>query len=458
MPRWRHTINGTLARREAEYPFRLRRVKCHSEACFMRLSLIFLMLILLPVATAVHAWLFYGTNRGHMTEEALRRLKQAGVHDPVVDIRFYDIAISGEAEDPAAAAKAVQAVRTLGPLRLRPEATRLHVTARLKATLAGEELRISGWLPEGDEAENVRKIVADLRPDLQVHTQDLRVAPEVSWPEGFKPPLTANSPLLKPILEKLRVPAELQVTATEDAIVLTGLLSDPVVKEEAVAALAEVAEARVVDPAELKASSHVTAAAFVKQEALAAFLRSFFALPPPRSFRIGTDGIPHLEGMATRQAEGEWLALLRPVTGGAKVEAQLTLAPSLLHFPGYQTQSVLPSEALAEVRTALQQICVEFEVGAIRLSPDEQTKLAALTPLLLAAGPSLGLVIGAHPDPAGRPEAEKSVGRMRAEAVLSFLIEQGVPSADISAVVFDAVPPGSTYAPAIPRCVEILVK
>jgi len=73
----------------------------------MRLSLIFLMLILLPVATGVHAWLFCRENLPLLTQEALKRLREAGVSDPVVDVRFFDIAITGEAPDPAAREKAL---------------------------------------------------------------------------------------------------------------------------------------------------------------------------------------------------------------------------------------------------------------------------------------------------------------------------------------------------------------
>lgn len=425
----------------------------------MRLSLIFLMLILLPVATGLHAWLFCRDNLPALTQEAVRRLKDAGVKNPVVGIRFFDIDISGEADDPASVQKAEAAIRTLGPLRLLPGAARLHVNARLKALLEGNTLRITGWLPaEDDQMENVRRVVAELRPDLTIDTTGLGTAAEVSWPEGLKPPLTASSPLLKPIVDKLRVPAELHVKAREEVISLAGLLPAEELKEELVAALAEVAGARVVDPSALKASTHVMPAAFAKADALAAFLRSFFKAALPRSFDIDATGIPHLEGLATRQMESEWLALLRPITGGAKVDAKLTLVPSDLHAPGYQTRSVLPTALLESVREALRQTCVTFEPGSTRLTPEEQTKLAALAPLLLAAGPSLGLMIGAHPDPAGPTGTEKTVGKARAEAVLSFLIEQGVPSADISAVVFDAVPVGSSFAPASPRCVEILIK
>lgn len=424
----------------------------------MRLSLIFLMLILLPVATGVHAWLFCRDDLPGLTQEALRRLQDAGVRHPEVDIRFFDIAVRGEAEDPAALQRALTAVRALGPLRLQPGAAQLQVVARLRAVLEGGTLRISGWLPEEEKPEDVRRLVAELRPDLILETSGLQTAPEVVWPEGFKPPLAASSPLLKPLLEKLRVPAEIHVSAREDAIVLTGLLPAEELKAEVVAALAEVAGARVVDPSTLKASSHVLPAPFAKPEALAAFLRSFFKGPAPRSCDIDAQGIPHLKGMATRQMESEWLRLLRPLTGGARVEAELTLVPSELHMPGYQTQSQLPADMLKSVREALKFACITFETGATRLSPEEQTKLASLAPVLLTAGPALGLVIGAHPDPAGPAATEKAVGKARSEAVLSFLVEQGVPSADIRAVVFDPVPAGSPLVPSIPRCVEILIK
>ncbi|WP_395751167.1 OmpA family protein [Prosthecobacter sp.] len=416
------------------------------------------MLILLPVATGVHAWLFCRENLPVLTQEALVRLKAAGVRNPVVEIRFFDIAVTGEAPDPAAREKALASIRSLGPLRLLPAAERVHVLASLTAQLDGSRLRLSGWFPEGDEVRNVQSLLADLRPDLVIDAADLRTAAVVRWQEGIKPPLTASSALLKPIIDTLRVPAELHISARADAIVLSGMLPDTKLKGELVAALAEVAGARVVDPAALKASPHVLTAAFAKPELLAAFVRSFFSVPPPRSFDIQSDGIPHLKGVATRQMESAWLALLRPVTGAAKVDAQFTLVPSLYHFPEYQIQSRLMPETIDSLREALRGFVINFDAGSAQIPPVEQTKLATLAPTLLAAGPALGLVIGAHPDPAGPDSLEKHIGKARADAVLSFLVEQGVPAADISAVVFDPVPAGSPSAPASPRSVELIIK
>ncbi|MCF7787488.1 MAG: OmpA family protein [Prosthecobacter sp.] len=416
------------------------------------------MLILLPVATGVHAWLFCSENLPLLTEEAVARLKAAGVRDPVVTVRFFDIAVSGEAPDPPAREKALAAIRTLVPLRLQPGAENIHVLASLSAKLDQSTLRLSGWFPEGDEISQVRLLLAELRPDLVINTDDLHSTPEVRWPEGFKPPLTVSSALLKPIIATLRVPAELHIHARGDTIVLSGLLPDPGLKEELVAALAEVAGAREVDPTALQASPHVLPADFAKPELLTAFVNSFFSLPPPRSFDIQSDGIPHLTGVATRQLESAWLALLRPVTGAAKVEAQFTLVPSLYHFPGYQIQSKLPPATLDLLREILRGCVIVFDPGSSRIPPEEQTKLATLSSTLLAAGPKLGLVIGAHPDPAGPEKAEKDISKARADAVMSFLVEQGTPTSDIHAVVFDPVPAGSPAAPASPRSVELLIK
>ncbi|MBB5031845.1 OmpA family protein [Prosthecobacter vanneervenii] len=424
----------------------------------MRLKLLLFMLILLPMATGVHAWLFCRDNLPVLTQVAMERLKAAGVRDPVVELRFFDLAVSGEAPDPAARQRALASMRTLVPLRLRPGAEHIVVRASLSGRLEGGTLHLSGWFPQGDEIKKLSRLLADLRPDLKLDTKELHTSAEVSWPEGVKLPLTTTGPMLKPLIDTLRVPAELHIRATEEAIVLSGLLPDITLKAELVAALAEAAAGRVVDPAGLKASPHVLPASFAKPHELAAFVGGYFRVPGPRSFDILSDGIPHLRGTATRQLESVWLALLRPVTGAAKVDVQFTLVPSVYHFPGYHPLSKISPEALKPLRESLHASTILFDAGSASLPPQEQTKLALLAPALLAAGPALGLVIGAHPDPGAPLAAEKALGQARAEAVLSFMVQQGVPAADISATVFDSVPAGSPSAPASPRSVELLVK
>lgn len=424
----------------------------------MRLGLTLLMLLLLPVAAAVHAWLFARENLPRLTQEAVTRLEQAGVREPVVDMRFLDIAIRGEAADPESYQKALASIRAMPLVRFLPEAAQLHVTARIRGTLLGERLQLTGWLPLPADVEQLTALLAQVRPDLQLDTTALRSALGVSWPEGVRPPLTVESPMLKSLLDQLRLPAELQIGSTADALVLSGQVPASGLKEALLAALTEVAGSRAVSPEGLKTGPHVSAVSFDKPAALAAFVRSFFKAPGTRSFSIDTAGVPHITGPATRQLESDWLALLRPITGSAKVDSRLDLMPSPWHEPGYQPQSKLPPTVLQSVQQALASVRILFEPGPVRLAPEEQTKLALLTPTLLAAGPSLSLVIGGHPAPDSASAAGQASAKARAAAVLSFLIEQGVPSADISAVAFDAVPPGSPFAPAVPRSVEILVK
>jgi hypothetical protein len=71
------------------------------------------------------------------------------VRNPVVDVRFFDIAVTGEAPDPAARQKALASIRTLVPLRLQPGADRIHVLAGLNAKLDKNTLSLNGWFPEG---------------------------------------------------------------------------------------------------------------------------------------------------------------------------------------------------------------------------------------------------------------------------------------------------------------------
>lgn len=422
----------------------------------MRLSLFFLMLILLPVAAGVHTWLFAKHELPGLVAEAKARLLAAGVRDPVVTLHCLDIDLAGEAADPPAHERALDAIRQIGVLRLKPQADRIHVFASVRHELGEKTLRVSGWLPEPKDVAALSALLADLRPDLQIDTSELRHAPEVRWPEDYQPPLDATDAFLAPILDSLHVPAELKIEATEDMIVLSGMLPAGGIKEALVAAISGAGAAHVVDPGGLKASPHVRPASFAKKEPLAAFAASFFAAPAPRLFEMHDQHSPRITGVATRRLESEWLALLRPVTGGAVVDSRLTLLPSEYHFPGYKTQTQLPAATLAQLRGLLRESTVVFESGT-RIPAAEQSRLSALAPALLNAGPALALVIAGHPDPAAADaEKETRLAKSRAEAVLSFLEEEGVPSSDITAIACDPVPPDSAAAP--PRSVEILIK
>lgn len=426
----------------------------------MRLSLIFLMIILLPVAAVVHAWLFARDELPRLVADARSRLEQAGILNPVVTLHCLDIDIAGEAPDPPAHERAVAAVRAMGVVRLKPEADRIHVFAGISSRLEGRTLHLAGWLPEEKDARAVAAILAELRPDLTLDTAELRHAAEVRWPEDFQSPLDASDAFLAPVLDGLHVPAQLRIESLADGtILLSGMLPSGGVREELLAALSASASASVLDPSGLKSSAHVRPAPFAKKQVLAAFVRSFFAAPPPRRFEISEQAHPRIEGFATRRQESDWLSLLRPVTGGEVIDARLNLMPSEHHFPGRVTRSQVPATTLEPLRELLAETVLVFENGSSRIPQAEQARLASVAPALLSAGPALALVIAGHPDPdAADATRESALALARAEAVLSFLIEQGVPATDISAIACDSVPRGSPGAPAEPGSVEILIK
>lgn len=424
----------------------------------MRLNLFFLMLILLPLAAVAHAYFIAFHRLPLLRDEVVQILDKAGVTEATVNLTFLDIDIAGKAPSPKVHQQIIEAIRRIGPLRVKQDADRLFVEASIKADLHGERLRVSGWLPEENHVTMLKGILTEVRPDLTLDLSDLLHAAEVRWPADFKSPLDTENPFLGPILDMLHVPAELKVDYAGDTIRLSGMLPSGALKDEIVSAIAGDSGASLVDPAGLKASPHVNAAPFAKSQALAAFLASFFAAPPPRSFEIHDTGSPILTGAATRRLESEWLTLLRPVTGGATVDSHITLLPSVYHMPGYKTTSPLPAATLDQLRDVLRCITISFEPGSSRIPPLDQTRLAALAPALLGAGPTLSLVIGGHPDSAGDLKVESALAQARAETVLSFLIEQGVPNSDITAMAFEPVPPGSPAAPQQPRSVEILVK
>jgi len=136
------------------------------------------------------------------------------------------------------------------------------------------------------------------------------------------------------------------------------------------------------------------------------FLRSFFSAPTPGIFEIADDGSPRITADATRQMEAEWLALLRGVSGAAKVDARLSLAPSVYQLPGYRPESQVADGTLAPLMEVLNHASFMFDPVTNTLPDDEATRLDALAPLMTACGPGLRLILTAsggtaHNSPAG---------------------------------------------------------
>ncbi|MCX6855364.1 MAG: OmpA family protein [Verrucomicrobia bacterium] len=422
----------------------------------MRFTIILIMLVLLPILVAVHLWDYAENRQLRLIDQATGILKKHGVRGGTVDVRFLDLSITGDAQDEPSLKEASRELAELGPLRL--VSNRLSILARVRARLAEETLTIDGWMADQDTADSLRGLLTKLRPDLKLVMDDLKISSYVRWPEGEKLPLEESSPMLKPIISALRVPAALDIKRQEGRLIVTGMIPSQDLKEAIKSALDQPAHGLAVDVSKLRVSSHVLPAAFTDQNAILPFLRSFYDTPSPGEFSILPDQSPQLKADTTRSLESAWLSALRPVTGGMRVDMQLIPQPSIFHFPGRRIQTALPEEVLQNVRNLISHHLIVFAPGSSTLAAEQRTQLTLLVPALLGAGPALRLVVGGHPEPGGEAKLEASLAMSRAEEVASFLIEQGAPCMEIRTMAFDPVPAGDAHAPEQPRSVEILIQ
>jgi outer membrane protein OmpA-like peptidoglycan-associated protein len=83
---------------------------------------------------------------------------------------------------------------------------------------------------------------------------------------------------------------------------------------------------------------------------------------------------------------------------------------------------------------------VLFDFGKYELRPEAREKLAKLTGIILAH-PSLKLAVEGHTDSVGGDEANQKLSQQRADTVRSYLIEQGLQDASVSALGFGKTTP-----------------
>jgi flagellar motor protein MotB len=403
-----------------------------------------------------HWWDFEERQQPKLRAHVERILKQAGIRGATVDLRYLDLGVTGDAPDVGAIQTARRQIQEIGALRLVNDG--LSILAGLKAALSGETLALEGWLPDATSVTGLRALLQSVRPDLQIDITGVHVSDLVRLPEGETLPLRADSPMLQPIVSAMHVPSGLDIARRDGRLIVTGMVPSEELRKEIIAAVASGPHGLPVEADRLRATRFALAAPFTAQEVIIPFLRSFYGTLAPGDFSVHADGNPRLSADATRTLESTWLTLLRPLTKGRRADMKLAYFPSRFHFPGRRLETVLPEDSLQTARDVLAGQYFIFAPGSAVLNAEEQARLASLVPALLTAGPALKLIVGGHPDPAGDLKAEAALSRRRAEQVVSFLIEQGTPAAEIQAVAFDPVPVDSRHAPSQVRSVEILIQ
>jgi outer membrane protein OmpA-like peptidoglycan-associated protein len=323
------------------------------------------------------------------------------------------------------------------PFHLPPTKNQLVASAQLDARVEADTLRIRGWLPSMEERDQVLNQFGDMRPDLALDGSGLKISERAALVEAGTGESRPLKHWIDPLIEGILAPAALSIRREGEALIVEGLLPAGPLKPALIDALESSDYDWQVDSEELKTSPYVEDEPFNDPEPLSAFLRSFFDQPTPLGFELGPNGEPQLRGAATHALEARWLKLLRDVTGAAKVQTDFTYHASVYHAPDGLIQSRLAPDFIETLREELAATRIAFPRGSKIIEPEEATKLAALSSILLTAGPALRLVVGGHPDPKGLAGVETSVARLRAEAVLDYLLEMGIPTTHIEAMAFE---------------------
>jgi energy-converting hydrogenase Eha subunit C/flagellar motor protein MotB len=416
----------------------------------MRFLILLSSLALLPLLVVAHGWIYTERQLPGLQQQVMAALIEQGIVSAVAEVQYLDLRIAGDVPDPAALVKARTQAMAIKPLRLVKD--ELRIPASLGAHQEDETLILTGWLPEEQNIREVSLMIRDLRPDLTVNTDALRSDAQVRWLDDGQGPVTANSRLMAPILENLKVATWLEMVKDESGIKLAGLVPADGVRAELLRSL-EGANAR-----DLKETPHAVPSGLSETKSLSAFVRAFFTTSSKRRFSVNKEGELMIEGPATQGLVKEWSSLLKPVAAGKRVEWNVVFYPSEYHFPNAMISSPVPEKLRGELVRTFSRERISFIPDSEELSTQEQAKLASLTPLLVTAGPAVKLLIGGHPDPEGNTESERKLALARANEVHSFLVEQGLPASDVQAVAFDPVPAGTQGAPENLHTVEILIR
>ena len=104
--------------------------------------------------------------------------------------------------------------------------------------------------------------------------------------------------------------------------------------------------------------------------------------------------------------------------------------------------SALTAESgIAQVMEALNLVVVDFGAGRSTVPDADEPVLIKVASVMAARPASERFEISAHGDDAGSPLSDLELGRRRAQAVVDFLVNQGVPAQELQARgVFDQDP------------------
>lgn len=424
----------------------------------MRFLIVILSILLIPILVIAHLWIYDEDLKPDLAEQALDELRKLGVQHPNVRLDYLDATITGVATDVEVRERAAEAMKRMGGIHFLDKNNLIAVPASVTSQLEAGTLSLTGWLPDERNVRELLRIVSEFRPDLTIDAKKLRISPVVSLGGDPEALVTAQHRIVRPILEGLRTPASFAIEKSGGTYIVKGALP-AALKKAVLEAISDNPGGWTIDAGRLVGGAHIAEAPFTKSDGLPRFLRSYFSAPTPGTFFIDENDSPHITAHATKQMESEWIVLLRNVSGAAKVEAALTIHPSVYQLPGYQPTSEVVEGTLAPAVDALRQNALYFDPATNMLSPDEETKMAALADLLVACGPGLHLILSGT----GGAAAETTAAHhARCEIVKSKLTTLGLTTAQMEVLdvggLHSPAPPEADPAKQMSARVELMVK
>ena len=428
----------------------------------MRLIIILAALFLVPVFALVLEWRFDAEQVPLLEKQCRTLLNQAGL--PAVNASFdhFHVRLTGLGRQPDDRDKAAATVRKIRALRLEDQDNRVVVPAQITAEFSGSVLKLKGWVDRESSRQMAMLMAARFRPEMLVSADEVRVnAHVVMGKEDEIDGLKAPSKLVE-FLDSIRPPAALTVTNDHGIFRLRGYVPAEAMRSNIISTIQAKPWEWPVEASKLYANPHAAGALFTEGDGLANFLRRYFDTPSPGEFSIDERSGPRLKAFATPSMEAEWRRLLLPLSGAVKPKLEITVLPSLMHFPDFRPQSPVEPGLLARLRAIFRTQVIHFDQGSTRLMPGEQAKLGPLVMAINAAGPDARFIVAGYDEPGGEPGGARGKLRFgRAETVRQALVLMGVPKGQLETQGFDAVRGPGVISEEVrrqSRRVEILVK
>lgn len=428
----------------------------------MRLLIVIACFMLVPAFSLVLEWQFDSVLRPRLEEKCRLLLDQADLRSVTVGMDHFHVRLTGLGRQPDDRDKAARLIRNVKGVVLRDADNRILVPAHLAADFDNGTLRLKGWVDAESSRQVAMLMAARFRPEMPVLADDVKVNPHVVMGPAVEIDSMKVPSKLADFLNSVRPPSSLSVVNENGILRLKGYLPSETLRGQVIAAIQAKPWEWPVEASKLYANTHAAQAPFTKGDSLVNFLKRFADSPTPGDFSIDLRNGPRFKALATPPMEAEWRRLLLPLSGAGKVQAEVTLLPSLMHFPGFVPQSPIARESLVQVRAILRAQAIHFDRGSARLVPSEQTKLGPLVFAVQMAGPEAKFVVAGYDEPGGEPGG--AGGRLRAgraDAVRAVLIQMGVSKDVLEVQGFDAVrSPGviSEEMRRQSRRVELLVK